>query len=54
MATLPPDREQRMIIAGQGIVVPVEDRQHEGYSVTGTGRSTAGSPSMLAAFFSRW
>ena len=54
MAARPAVRDLRVIVLGEGIVVPVEDRRHGSYSVTGNGRSTAGSPSMLWAFFSRW
>jgi hypothetical protein len=52
--TTGPARHQRpVIVSGQGIIVPVEHRQHGGYSTTGTGKSTAGNPSMLTKFFSR-
>jgi hypothetical protein len=48
-----PQSQQPMILASQGIVVPVEHREHGGYSTAGTGNSTAGNPSMLTRFFSR-
>ena len=49
-----PASEQRMVLAGQRVVVPVENRYHGATRTPSAGRSTAGRPSMLTAFFSRW
>ena len=45
--------QQRVVVLGERIVVPVEHRRHGSYSGTRTGRSTAGRPSMLRALLSR-
>jgi hypothetical protein len=46
--------QPRMAGAGQRIVVAIEDREHPSAQTVAGGNSTAGSPSMLRAFFSRW
>jgi hypothetical protein len=46
--------DQRVIVGGEDVVVPVEHGRHGCHSGTVKGRSTAGRPSMLVEFFSRW
>ena len=46
--------EEVMVVAGERVVVAVEDGDHCSTTAAGAPSSTAGSPSMLCSFFSRW
>ena len=46
--------EVGVIGAGERVVVAVEDRRHGAQRTVTSGSSTAGSPSMLCEFSSRW
>ena len=46
--------EEVVVVAGERVVVAVEDGDHCSTAAAGASSSTAGRPSMLCPFFSRW